>query len=290
MHQDFLIWLNEIMNCPGNFVRTVPVSGGCINQAYKAEGKKTDVFLKINSRKDSVDMFQKERLGLELLRQHAGRLRVPEVLYYGTSPTGEAVLVMEWMEQGPANSNFGEHFGQALAELHRHTSPSFGLDHDNYIGSLPQINAPEADWATFYIQHRVLVQLEIGLKGGIFESSVWKQVDALYKVIDSDFPKESPALLHGDLWSGNFLCHKSGDAALIDPAVYYGNRETEIAFTRLFGGFPEGFYKSYQEHFPLQNDTEDRIDVHQLYPLLVHANLFGGHYVRQALDILRAYS
>jgi protein-ribulosamine 3-kinase len=290
MHQDFLIWLKEIMDCPGNFVRAVPVSGGCINDAYRVEGSSMDVFLKMNSGKCAADMFQKERLGLELLGRHAGELIVPKVLFCGTEPHGKAILVMEWIDQGPPDEGFGERFGWGLAQLHRNTAALFGLDHDNYIGSLPQLNTPEADWATFYIQHRVLAQLEIGLAGGLFQPSVWKQVDALYKVIDSDFPKERPALLHGDLWSGNYLTHRSGMAALIDPAVHYGNRETEIAFTRLFGGFPADFYRSYQAQFPLHEDFEDRIDVHQLYPLLVHANLLGGGYVRQCLEILRGFA
>jgi protein-ribulosamine 3-kinase len=290
MHQDLLIWLKEILNCPGNFVRAVPVSGGCINDAYRVEGSSMDVFLKTNSGKYAADMFQKEQLGLELLGRHAGELIVPEVLFCGAEPHGKAILVMEWIDQGPAYEGFGERFGWGLAQLHRNTAASFGLDHDNYIGSLPQVNAIAQKWADFFVQHRIVAQLEMGIARSIFNRSIWKQVDALYKVIDSDFPKESPALLHGDLWSGNYLTHRSGMAALIDPAVYYGNRETEIAFTRLFGGFPADFYRSYQAQFPLHEDFEDRIDVHQLYPLLVHANLFGGGYVRQCLEILRGFA
>jgi len=290
MHQDLLIWLREILNCPGNFVRAVPVSGGCINDAFKVEGTATPVFLKTNSDPQAADMFQKESRGLSLLRQHAEGLLIPEVLYCGKDPSGKAVLVMEWMEQGPANTDFGENFGAALANLHRHTQDHFGLDHDNYIGSLPQVNTKAQKWADFFLQHRIVAPLEIGIARGIFNRSIWKHVDALYKVIEADFPNESPALLHGDLWSGNYLSHRSGMAALVDPAVYYGNRETEIAFTRLFGGFPKDFYHSYQAHFPLQEDFEDRMDVHQLYPLLVHANLFGEGYVRQCLEILRRFA
>jgi fructosamine-3-kinase len=290
MHQDLLIWLKEILNCPGNFVRAVPVSGGCIHEAYKIEGTATNVFVKTNTSKAASDMFEKESIGLSLLRAHADGLLIPEVLYCGNDPSGKAILVMEWMEQSPSNTDFGESFGAALANLHRHTQDHFGLDHDNYIGSLPQVNTKAQKWADFFVQHRIIAQLEIGIERSIFSRSIWKHVDALYKVLEADFPKESPALLHGDLWSGNYLTHCSGMAALVDPAVYYGNRETEIAFTRLFGGFPADFYRSYQAQFPLQEDFEDRMDVHLLYPLLVHANLFGGGYVRQCLEIMKAYT
>jgi protein-ribulosamine 3-kinase len=289
MNHEWLHWLKTTLNCPGEFVRTVSVSGGCIHSAFKVEGSCTPVFVKMNHQKSGGDMFQKEALGLNILQSKARQLLVPEVLYCGEDPEGNAVLVLEWICQQPPEARFWENFGNALAQLHLCTQKNFGLDHHNYIGSLVQVNTQEADWATFYIQHRIIELLETGLKQDMFTTSVWKQADALYKVIESDFPKESPALLHGDLWAGNFLSHSKDSAAIFDPAVYYGHRETEIAFTKLFGGFSHVFYEAYHSYYPLQENFSERVEVHQLYPLLVHALLFGGHYIEKVRSILNTY-
>jgi fructosamine-3-kinase len=180
-------------------------------------------------------------------------------------------------------------FGQGMAKLHRNTAEAFGLNHSNYIGSLVQQNEPRADWATFFLDCRLIPQLEIGVQAGWAHSGLYRRAENLCRTIESEFPLEAPALLHGDLWSGNFLTGPDGLPALVDPAVYYGHREMDLAFSKMFGGFHAEFYDAYQQAWPLAEEFEKRVEIHNLYPLLVHANLFGGHYVQEALGLLARF-
>lgn len=290
MSGEDLSLLTEQLKCPSPLVRALSVSGGCIHRATKLESVAGHAFfVKSNTARTSAEMFAAEAEGLQLLRSQQMALRIPEVLLLGKLPSGANFLVLEWIAQGPERNSFWEDFGMGLAALHRLSNTAFGWKHDNFIGSLPQSNEQETEWAVFYIRHRIIPQLELGVRNGYFSRQVFKATDRLFLAIDRDFPKEVPSLLHGDLWSGNFLCDTSAKPVLIDPAVYFGNRETEMAFTRLFGGFSPAFYAAYASVHPLQEDWEQRIDVHQLYPLLVHANLFGGAYIRQSLEILEYY-
>ena len=163
---------------------------------------------------------------------------------------------------------------------------SFGLDHDNYIGSLAQSNKKHADWISFFMEERIRPQLKLAMDKKLIDEGTVKQFDKLFDHFDRLIPKEKPALLHGDLWNGNFLVSDSSRAALIDPAVYFGHREMDLAMTTLFGGFDSEFYRAYDEVFPLEKGFEKRVDIHNLYPLLVHVNLFGGGYVRQVKAVL----
>ena len=235
-----------------------------------------------------IDAFLTEAADLEKLRA-AGALRVPKVIAVGTT-----YLALEWLEPAPPGPDFGARFARGLAELHKTTAPQFGLERDNYLGSQPQENGWDTDWPTFYRERRLQPQLARALAAGLLpparerllEEVLARLPELLY---DLDEP---PSLLHGDLWAGNFLCTGGGEPALIDPAVYYGPREMEIAYVELFDGFPPGFVALYEAHYPLDTEYPRRRPLHQLWPLLIHLNHFGETYgpwlddaCRQILDV-----
>ncbi len=232
-------------------------------------------------------MFEAEALGLELLAS-AKAIRVPKVITTGAYKS-ESFIILEFVESAPRKKIFWKDFGGSLAKLHKHAGEFFGLNHGNYIGSLPQSNKQHKDWPEFFIHERLENQVKLALDNRYLSKSHLSQFDSLYKRIPSIFPSEQPALLHGDLWSGNFIVDETGSACIIDPAVYFGNREMEIAFTTLFGGFDRKFYEAYNESYPLKEGFDQRKDLCNLYPLLVHLNLFGMSYLSQVEGILRQY-
>ncbi|MFO7614430.1 MAG: fructosamine kinase family protein [Bacteroidales bacterium] len=254
-----------------------PLSGGDINRAFRLQTTDGTYFLKYNLAGKYPGMFQAEARGLALLNRQ-GAPRVPKVFAFNES--GEySWLLLEYIEQGSPGNGFWESFGVALAQLHKNSSESFGLDHDNYIGSLPQSNRNHSTWHEFFIEERLNKQLALARNKGLVDNALTKSFENLFNAIPSIFPKESPSLVHGDLWSGNYLCDENGNPCIIDPAVYYGFREMDIGMSQLFGGFASRFYESYQNTFPMAPGWPSRIDICNLYPLLVHVNLFGGGYL-----------
>jgi fructosamine-3-kinase len=193
---------------------------------------------------------------------------------------------MEWIQQGKSGPRFDEDFAFKLAAMHRQTDGVFGLDHDNYIGTLPQKNSARNSWAEFYVELRLEPQIRMARDSRLIDAIVVKSFDRVNANMQNLFPTEPPALLHGDLWSGNYMCTDAGEATIFDPAVYYGHREMDLAMSKLFGGFHQSFYHFYHEYFPLENGWEERIFLAQLYPLLVHVNLFGSGYVAQLKSCL----
>lgn len=268
----------------------VPISGGDINRAYRIQTHSAAYFVKVNDIPDANRMFLAESSGLELMRSVPG-VRTPQAFTIGRAQ-GEAFLLMEWLATSNSGRNRGaaqELLGRMVACLHRHQSNRYGLDYDNFIGKLSQTNTPTMDWTTFFIRHRLQKQLDIG-GPDMVGARLRKQFGQLFDRMDSLYPNEPPSLLHGDLWGGNYLITDSGQPALIDPAIYYGNREMDIAMTKLFGGFSEHFYMAYHEAYPLQPGWEDRIDLWNLYPLLVHVNLFGASYLDALQGNLKKYT
>ncbi|MDI6401954.1 fructosamine kinase family protein [Balneolaceae bacterium ANBcel3] len=267
-----------------------PAGGGCINQAFKvslSDGR--FLFLKKN-RIGLLDMFEKEARGLELLRQHGSEVVVPKVEGVIADPAAhEALLILSFVEEGRPSGSFHDDFGAALADLHQTVSSRYGLDEDNYIGKLPQNNEWKEDWISFFIENRIMPQWEMARNSGFFQKKDQEALDRFFTRISDLFPDEPASLLHGDLWGGNYLCNTQNKPVLIDPAVYYGHREIELAFTTLFGGFSSGFYDAYQSAWPLQPGFNKRTDLYNLYPLLVHVNLFGGSYAGQVSSILRPF-
>ncbi|MCB9587341.1 MAG: fructosamine kinase family protein [Polyangiaceae bacterium] len=261
------------------------LSGGDINIALRCtldDGRL--VFLKTNNSAPK-GMFHAEALGLEWLRE-AQTLQIPEVLAVSTPSDPEQFLVLELLESGRRRADFDEVLGRGLAALHRSLPAEvrFGLDHDNYIGRLPQGNNPgeaaATDWATFYVEQRLEPQLKLAQNSGLASSKLRHGFSKLLpKVADLVGDAEPASRLHGDLWGGNLHTSPSGEPVLIDPAAYAGHREMDLAMMRLFGGFGEGVFAAYEEAHPLSAGSRERLPLYQLYPLMVHVNLFGGSYV-----------
>ena len=254
------------------------IVGGCINNAIKINTNKGDFFVKWNTN-SKANMFQTEYNGLKVLKD-TNTIRIPNVLCFD-----DDFLIIEFIPPSNPNNAFWEVFGQKLALMHKQTHSKFGLDFDNYIGSLYQDNTQNKNWTEFFIQNRLQAQLSIGN----FSGTLLSDFDKLFQKLPNLFPNEKPALLHGDLWNGNFLAKNGDTPMLIDPAIYYGNREMDIAMSNLFGGFNSDFYFAYNESHPLENGWEERIQICNLYPLLVHVNLFGGAYINQVKNILSYY-
>ncbi|MDO8550866.1 MAG: fructosamine kinase family protein [Ignavibacteria bacterium] len=279
----------EIEEETGISIKSVSsLSGGCISNAYKITNEADkNYFLKLNS--SPKDLFIKEANGLTELRK-ANAIRVPEVLL-----CKEDFLLTEFIIQGNRSKNFFEDFGRRFAELHKYRGDKFGFYEDNYIGSNPQINIPasneENNWAEFYFNKRILYQYKLTEQNSYATGELKNGISRLEKNIEDIIgdSEEPPSLLHGDLWGGNYIVDENGDACLIDPAVYYGHREADLAMTKLFGGFSSEFYHSYDEAFPLADGYEYRENIYKLYHILNHLNLFGRAYYSQAISLIKFY-
>lgn len=267
-------------------LKVQPVGGGCISNTVKLSTKNKAYFLKW--KQGSFGMFEKECLGLKFIKKSKS-LKVPNTYLVGELE-GKGFLLMEFLDSGITNSKYWEKLGNGLAQLHKKTNTYYGLDHDNYIGSLTQINKQSKTWSDFFIIQRLMPQVKLANSKGLLDSIALKLFDTLYLQINNLIPEEVPALLHGDLWSGNIHCGLNSEPYLIDPAVYYGHREAELAFTKLFGGFNDAFYDSYDQSFPMISGFESRIELFNLYPLLVHLNLFGQSYLPSILKTLKRHS
>jgi fructosamine-3-kinase len=266
----------------GRVASARPVPGGDINRADAvtlADGRR--LFVKTNAY-EPTGMFAAEARGLSWLAE-ARALRVPEVIAHGPG-----FLALELIEPAPPARHFDERLGRGLAALHRHGAPRFGLDHDNFIGRLPQDNSPtEPRWAVFYRQRRLEPQLRRATNEGLASPRMRDGFARLFNDLDDLVgPEEPPSRLHGDLWGGNLLCDDAGAPCLCDPAVYGGHREIDLAMMRLFGGFGARAFAAYAEAWPLADGHAERVALYQLYPLMVHVNLFGGAYVAQVEAIL----
>jgi len=263
------------------------IKGGCISLASKIETTKGDFFLKWNDAKAFPDMFEKEGTGLKRLAE-TKTVNVPEVIAVGEQGN-DAFLLLQYLPKGYEGNEAWTTLGQQVAQMHQQTQPSFGLDHDNYMGNLPQSNSLHASWLAFFIQERLMKQVALAAKNGLLNTDIQSQFDLLYKKLPELLPdNEKPALLHGDLWTGNVLV-SNHVPFLMDPAVYYGNREMDIAGSHMFNKFPTSFYQSYEEAFPLESNFTQRTNIYNLYPLLVHVNLFGEQYLWDVKVVLEGY-
>jgi fructosamine-3-kinase len=265
--------------------------GGDIGKSYRIETERRKWFVKY--RLDvPADVFRREAEGLGLL-SGANALAVPETLYAGEIPgrTG-GMIVLSWIETGPSRPETAEALGRGLAALHRNSSPDgrFGLHADNYLGLLPQANAWSGDWVAFYRERRLVPLARLAETRGLMPAGRRNRMGRLVDALERWLPAAPEAsLLHGDLWGGNWLAGEDGRPWLIDPAVYYGDRECELAFTELFGGFPPRFYAAYREAYPLAPEYEERKPLYQLYYLLAHLVLFGESYGPSVDRVLGRY-
>jgi len=260
------------------------VGGGCI-----ADSK---VVLTEGGEKYFVKQYEDPRVNkseanglIEIAKSNS--IRVPKVIH-----VDDEYLVLEFVTSNSQVKGFGEVFGQQFASMHKTISEQFGFYEDNFIGSTHQKNIPQKEnWIDFYYENRLLYQFNLAEKNGYLDSTLKNGIDFIEKILpniltDSDEP---PTLLHGDLWSGNYISDERGMPCLIDPAVYYGHREADLAMTKLFGGFSTEFYSSYNEAYPIKEGWEYRENIYKLYHVLNHLNLFGSGYYSQAVLLINSY-
>lgn len=319
--------LREVFGSEAEVCGEMPLYGSDLNQIRKLRLSTGDaVFMKCNSRK-RVDSFRAEAEGLEAIRK-TGCIPTPAVLGYGIdSETQESFLLLEFLESGRGRTDSWERFGRQLAAMHRADTRSylnagadsgtagcgighhgsvcesgisgtaadagtrrmFGFSSDNYIGLSPQENAPAGSWTDFFRERRIEPQVRRAER--YFSGAQLRQFASLLDHLDHFLTEPAyPSLLHGDLWAGNAMPCADGTIRLIDPAVYVGDREADLAMTELFGGFPEAFYGAYRETAPPEPGYEDRKELYNLYHLLNHLNLFGGGYLSEVLAVLRRYT
>lgn len=260
------------------------VGGGCINRAFVIDDGQTAYFVKINQA-DKLGMFQAEAAGLdEILSSQS--LRAPRPLCHGVVDD-QAYLAMEYIALQTGDNASAQNMGLQLAQMHRKTAPQFGWVMDNHIGSTPQINTGSHDWISFFGKQRLHYQLDLAQQKGCPLLNLGEQlIDLLPAFFDGNNPQIS--LLHGDLWGGNWGADPQGQAVIFDPATYYGDRETDLAMTELFGGFPPRFYAAYKDSYPIDaNGYAVRKILYQLYHILNHFNLFGGAYADQAQRMIQ---
>ena len=262
------------------------VGGGSINNTYKATAENHRYFIKTNTRELFQNGFDEEVLGLEFLQKNSAM--TPRIILNGTLDN-HIYLILEWVESGSKTGEFWMNFANQLATLHKQTSDSFGLDHNNFMGQLEQQNDFYDNFSEFFIENRLKPQIKLAYNDGFLAKNHLMKFEGLFKTLESLLPVERPAAVHGDLWSGNYLCNQNEKAVLIDPAVYYGHREVDLAMSTLFGGFSEVFYRVYQEVFPMQPGFGERKDIYNLYPLLIHLNLFGSSYLGGIIRIINRF-
>lgn len=263
------------------------MGGGSINETYRVKSGEETYFCKVNSATKFPQLFRKEKAGLKLIAGQ-GIIRTPRVLELFEKDEKQ-LLVLEWIEPGERTTAFWTRFAEQLAQLHQVTQEQHGLDEDNYMGSVPQRNAPATGWITFFRDHRLVTLVEQCRRRHLLHSRHEQSFEKLYHRLPEIFEEEKPSLLHGDLWSGNFMRDSNSQPVLIDPAVYFGHRSMDLGMTTLFGGFRQPFYEAYHHHFPFPSNYEEQWSVCNLYPLLIHLLLFGSSYCGQIEQAFEGY-
>ena len=260
------------------------IHGGCINECFRWESSNGPLFVKIAGA-TQLAMLEAEGEGLREL-DAANAVRVPTVLGGGAVENG-SFLALEWVELGPASAPVQAQLGTRLARQHRVLAARFGWSRNNTIGSTEQINPWCDDWGTFFREHRLRFQLQLARRNGHagrLQESGSRLLECVPDLLGDHRP--APSLLHGDLWGGNVGADTSGAPVIFDPAVYFGDREADLAMTRLFGGFSREFYAAYEEAWPLPPSASERVDLYNLYHVLNHLNLFGTGYLGQAQALI----
>ncbi|MCK5457657.1 MAG: fructosamine kinase family protein [Melioribacteraceae bacterium] len=266
-------------------ISKISVGGGYIANACIITTESGNKYF-VKSYGSNKEILRNETNGLKELAK-AKAVRIPEVVILD-----DDFLLLEFIEQGNRSKTFSTEFGRQYAQMHKFKGEKFGFFENNFIGSNPQVNLPENDnWIEFFWQNRLLYQYKLAEHNHFVDAELktsFKKLEQAFISIVSG-TEEPPTILHGDLWGGNYMVDSSGAAVLIDPAVYYGHREADLAMTKLFGGFDSNFYHAYNEEFPLLEDWEFRIDLYMLYHVLNHLNLFGSGYYSQVISIIKKY-
>ncbi|MEN9729071.1 MAG: hypothetical protein RLZ91_188 [Bacteroidota bacterium] len=261
--------------------------GGNFNLAVRVKTGTSEYFIKW-TQGEHQGLFEAEANNLQLIEK-TGAINVPSVLGVGTLDEKE-YLMMDCIQSAEKSAHYWTDFGGKLAHLHQqHATKGHGLDYDNFLGAAKQDNTWQADGVQFFIQNRLKKQVDTAIYNRKISAEMEEQFNGLYEKLPHLIPNESSALLHGDLWSGNAMVNAQGEITLVDPCCYYGLREAELAFTTMFGGFPTEFYEAYHRTFPIEKDFHQRIPLYNLYPLMVHVNLFGEGYLPAVTKILSSY-
>lgn len=276
--------ISKATGSPFSVVRHSAMGGGCINAAWRIEGNGRCYFVKVNEAR-KLPMFEAEADGLNEIRA-SRTIRVPAPVCFGVADD-QSWLVLDYLEMGSGSQSGAAELGAALARMHHVTADQFGWRRDNTIGDTPQINTWTSDWIRFWREHRLGFQLRLAAQNG-YRGRLQAQGEKLQENLGTFFTGHAPkpSLLHGDLWGGNYGFDVAGRPVLFDPAVYYGDREADLAMTELFGGFPSRFYSAYSEAFPLDPGYRTRRTLYNLYHILNHLNLFGTGYLSQADEMI----
>ena len=264
-----------------------PLSGGDINDVYLISVGAQNYVVKQNDADRFPEMLEKEYRAMLFLNQKLPAAYPQPIAAF--TAKNQQYFVLEYRKEGQNTNEGQQKLTQQLAKQHRISNSSFGWEEDNYIGQLPQINTASDNWSDFFAEHRLLFQAKMAFDSGLLTSTEVQQMESLCQCLDELIPQEKPALLHGDLWGGNYFISSKGKATLYDPAIYYGHREMDLAMTCLFGGFNAAFYRSYEEAFPLEKGWENRVPIGQLYPNLVHLNLFGSAYHSAITSVINRF-
>ena len=276
--------LSQALGKPFRVRAAQPLGGGCINESFLLEGTSAKLFLKRN-RAELLPMFEAEAAGLEEIRK-SGTLRVPAPIATGTDAYG-SWLALELIAFGAPSPETSTLLGERLAAMHRCTTPEFGWSRNNHIGTTAQVNSWTDDWVGFFAGQRLTPQLKLAAENGACPGLV-SAGERLIERLPVFFHNYQPAasMLHGDLWAGNWAADSRGEPVIFDPAVYFGDREADLAMTELFGGFDDRFYQSYRGCWDIDPGYTTRKVLYNLYHVLNHFNLFGGGYADQARDMI----
>jgi fructosamine-3-kinase len=277
--------LELYFNTPVSNIKIHTIGGGCINETFRVTvNNNRKFFVKQNKVSRYPRLLTAELTCLKYLQLHTSII-TPQIIGFKEKKDLQ-VLMLEWIEPGTPDKTFWHNTGAALAALHQFTSETNGFFEDNYIGSLPQRNKQHTFWVDFFIEQRLIPQLEIARSNDLIPKSTLQLFDQLIIKLPGILTPEPASLLHGDFWNGNIMCDSQSNPVFIDPCIYFGNRLMDIGMSRLFGGFNKTFYESYHYHYPLPKEYELQADVCNLYPLLVHLNLFGRHYLHKIDTVL----
>lgn len=282
MPSNFNHILQQTLGSDIELIQSRPLSGGDIHQAWRLDTNQGSWFIKLNHT-SAITMFANEAEALKQI-QTTQTIRCPQVMAFGQTEH-QAWLLLEYLNLQSQGDDFLR--GQQLAQMHRHTADQFGWPTDNFIGRTVQLNHQQSNWQQFYVEQRLRPQLTLAQQNGA-PSQLLANAECLIARLDTFFVDYQPqaSLLHGDLWGGNSAFDHRGQPVIFDPASYYGDRETDLAMTELFGGFSDDFYRGYQTEWPLDSGYQQRKLLYNLYHILNHFNLFGGHYAQQAARII----
>lgn len=282
--QAIIRYIESATRQPFKLLKAQPLAGGDINSAYRLQSESRSYFVKLNT-SDRVAMFEAEAAGLEALTQ-TQTIRVPKLIVCSKT-ADHAFLVLEYIALNNLNGRSEQLLGQQLAQLHMQSQDYFGWHRDNTIGSTAQVNGRYHDWISFWQQQRLGHQLTLAAANGYGGrlQTLGEKLCADLKPLFSGY-RPQPALVHGDLWGGNVAADEQGNPVIYDPACYFGDRETDMAMTELFGGFGSAFYQAYQAVYPLDQGYARRKTLYNLYHILNHLNLFGRGYLHQAESMI----